>query len=55
MQDGGWHGLLDRDAEVSAVAAVVGLAPARTGGVRVVRGPAGIWQERAATGLGAVG
>jgi DNA-binding CsgD family transcriptional regulator len=42
MRDGGWHGLLDREAEVSAVAAAVALAPARNGGVLVVRGPAGI-------------
>src|SRR6516164_3251751 len=42
MRDGGWHGLLDREAEISAVAAAVALAPARTGGVLVVRGPAGI-------------
>jgi predicted ATPase len=42
LQDGGWHGLLDRDAEVSAIAAAIALAPARTGGVLVVRGPAGI-------------
>jgi len=42
MQDGGWHGLLDREAELSAVAAAVALAPGRTGGLLVVRGPAGI-------------
>ena len=34
--------MLDRDAEVSAIAAAIALAPARTGGVLVVRGPAGI-------------
>jgi DNA-binding CsgD family transcriptional regulator len=42
MQDGGWHGLLDREAEVSAVAAAVALASAGNSGVLVVRGPAGI-------------
>ena len=39
---GGSYGLLDREAEVAAVAAAVALAPARNGGVLVVRGPAGI-------------
>ena len=39
---GGSHGLVDREAEVSAVAAAVALAPAGNGGVLVVRGPAGI-------------
>ena len=39
---GGSYGLLDREAEVSAVADAVALAPARNGGVLVVRGPAGI-------------
>ena len=39
---GGLYGLVDREAEVSAAAAVVALAPAGSGGVLVVRGPAGI-------------
>jgi hypothetical protein len=39
---GGSHGLVDREAEVSAVAAAVALARAGNGGVLVVRGPAGI-------------
>ena len=39
---GGSYGLLDREAEIAAVAAAVALAPARNGGVLVVRGPAGI-------------
>src|SRR5690349_800668 len=36
------YGLVDREAEVSAAAAAVALAPAGSGGVLVVRGPAGI-------------
>jgi AAA ATPase-like protein len=39
---GGSYGLLDREDEIAAVAAAVALAPARNGGVLVVRGPAGI-------------
>jgi ABC-type proline/glycine betaine transport system ATPase subunit len=39
---GGTYGLVDREAEIGVVAAAVALAPARNGGVLVVRGPAGI-------------
>ena len=38
----GADGLLDREAEIAAVAAAVALAPTGNGGVLVVRGPAGI-------------
>ena len=42
VRTGGSYGLLDREAEVSAVADAVALAPAGNGGILVVRGPAGI-------------